>query len=248
MYLGRSLRRLIDDKYLELEKLKGLPLQRSRHFQKRIALAAEKHSHMMEVDPFSKKPKKRKSGRIKRKKTKEIVAASIFLKDSLHIGFSEHAIKKTNYLIVPEFYNNHGTAYYRNVNARNLTNDPILPPRWEKVPDMMSGLVQKLNNFHSREDFHPVEVAAYAHLAIAYIHPFFDGNGRTARLVQDSFLDTYDIPVPIIRSNEKSDYQAILKRGMRSYRGEDDGFGIENFVDFIAIKVYESLRHVLSKK
>jgi Fic family protein len=168
------------------------------------------------------------------------------LSDGLIDSFSEDIIKKTNCLIVPEFYSGEDTASYRTHDVRNLTSDPILPPRWEKVPEMMKELVLNLNAWDGREDYHPVEVAGLAHLILAYIHPFMDGNGRTARMLQNVYLDLHEFPVPIIRPEEKPVYQAILKMGMRSWRGEEE-YGLPNFLNYIAIKVNESLDELLKK-
>lgn len=54
-----------------------------------------------------------------------------------------------------------------------------LPPTATAVPDLMRAFVGRLNTFG---DPAPV-VAAWAHAALAAIHPFADGNGRTARIL-----------------------------------------------------------------
>lgn len=246
MHMQQSLRRLIDHHFQELDNLSGTSLRKGKQLRKRLVAEAESHSHQMEV-PYSSKRSKKRSGRLKRQKTREINTAMLFLQKSLHIGISESAIKQTNFLVVPEIYAGLKTASYRTQDVRNLSSDPVLPPRWQKVSSLMTGAVAELNEYHRREDYHPVEVAGLAHLILAYIHPFMDGNGRTARLVQDAYLDLFEFPVPIIRKEEKTNYQTILKRAMRDWReGTNDGIG--HFLDYIATKVYESLHHVLGKK
>ncbi|MEN6343125.1 MAG: Fic family protein [Methanospirillum sp.] len=53
------------------------------------------------------------------------------------------------------------------------------PPDFEKVP----GMIEDLCDFANRDDefIHPIIKAIILHFLIGYIHPFNDGNGRTAR-------------------------------------------------------------------
>lgn len=53
-------------------------------------------------------------------------------------------------------------------------------PRAKNVPNLMANLVGWLKK-SEKENINPIIVAAIAHLEFAAIHPFNDGNGRTAR-------------------------------------------------------------------
>ena len=53
------------------------------------------------------------------------------------------------------------------------------PPDQEDVPGLMRALALWLRQ--DAEDLHPVARAAMAHIQMIAIHPFWDGNGRTAR-------------------------------------------------------------------
>jgi Fic family protein len=53
-------------------------------------------------------------------------------------------------------------------------------PAATKVPKLMEDLIHWLNNSEEK-DIHPIIVAGIVHQEIAAIHPFNDGNGRTAR-------------------------------------------------------------------
>lgn len=55
------------------------------------------------------------------------------------------------------------------------------PPSPEKVPHLMKKFLDWLNN--ESHQYHPVLSSAIAHLEIATIHPFRDGNGRVARVL-----------------------------------------------------------------
>ncbi|MBL8880843.1 MAG: Fic family protein, partial [Phycisphaerales bacterium] len=55
-----------------------------------------------------------------------------------------------------------------------------------------------------------VVLAAWAHWAIARIHPFMDGNGRIARLWQDMILFQRGLTCAVIRLEDRHDYYAAL--------------------------------------
>ncbi len=59
------------------------------------------------------------------------------------------------------------------------------PPNWQTLLDRLSNLCEFANTDHSQgTDFiHPIIKAIILHFMIAYIHPFGDGNGRTARAI-----------------------------------------------------------------
>jgi len=59
------------------------------------------------------------------------------------------------------------------------------PPQW--VPELMAGLAADIQRWMVEEP--PPIAAALAHFALISIHPFDDGNGRTARLVADLILE-----------------------------------------------------------
>jgi len=57
-----------------------------------------------------------------------------------------------------------------------------IPPPPEKMPSMMNILYEYANENDDNKKFtHPVVKAVLLHFYLSYIHPFNDGNGRTAR-------------------------------------------------------------------
>ena len=54
------------------------------------------------------------------------------------------------------------------------------PPPVYEISQMMLALIDWLNN---EEEVHPVLVSGIAQFQLVHIHPFLDGNGRTARLL-----------------------------------------------------------------
>lgn len=64
-------------------------------------------------------------------------------------------------------------------------NADYIPPEYSDIPDLLDELVEYVNT----TDDHPLIVAAIVHYQIVTIHPFEDGNGRTARLMSGYILD-----------------------------------------------------------
>ena len=60
-----------------------------------------------------------------------------------------------------------------------------IPPEYSEIPELIDELVEYVN---TTED-HPLIVAAVVHYQLVTIHPFEDGNGRTARLLSSYILD-----------------------------------------------------------
>lgn len=60
-----------------------------------------------------------------------------------------------------------------------------IPPEYIDIPELLDELVDYVNT----TDDHPLIVAAVVHYQLVTIHPFEDGNGRTARLLSGYILD-----------------------------------------------------------
>lgn len=58
---------------------------------------------------------------------------------------------------------------------------------------------------------HPIEFAALAHYRLVYIHPFTDGNGRTARLLMNLILMRAGFPPVTIKVDDRHEYYACLQ-------------------------------------
>lgn len=60
-----------------------------------------------------------------------------------------------------------------------------IPPYYEEIPSLMNELLDYMNN----SDDYVLIKAALFHYYLVTIHPFENGNGRTARLLSDYYLD-----------------------------------------------------------
>lgn len=63
-----------------------------------------------------------------------------------------------------------------------------MPPEAKDVPELMRELVAWINNEVDTGEFPVPLIAAIAHYQFATIHPYYDGNGRTARLLTNLIL------------------------------------------------------------
>lgn len=91
---------------------------------------------------------------------------------------------------------------YRNIAVR-IAGSQVIMPNPRKVPELMQQFIHLL---HAKSKLHPVEIAAMAHYKLVSIHPFVDGNGRTARLLMNLILRIYDYPATIIRKQDRLAY------------------------------------------
>ena len=64
-------------------------------------------------------------------------------------------------------------------------NPDYIPPEYCDIPELLDELVEYVNT----TDDHPLIVAAVVHYQLVTIHPFEDGNGRTARLLSGYIMD-----------------------------------------------------------
>lgn len=83
------------------------------------------------------------------------------------------------------------------------------PPDVLQVPGEMRRLMGWFTK--ERKHLHPVELAAFLHHKLVYIHPFFDGNGRTARLVMNIVLMRAGYPLVVILKNDRKKYYRVLE-------------------------------------
>lgn len=63
-----------------------------------------------------------------------------------------------------------------------------MPPEAKDVPDLMNELITWVNRQMDMAELPAPMVAAIAHYQFATIHPYYDGNGRTARLLTNLIL------------------------------------------------------------
>ena len=86
----------------------------------------------------------------------------------------------------------------------------FVPPNARKVSQLLDDLV----NFVVTNPLglNSIELAAFFHHKFVYIHPFFDGNGRTIRLAMNLILMKQGFPPAIILKNDRKKYYDALNQ------------------------------------
>lgn len=97
-------------------------------------------------------------------------------------------------------------------------NTVYMPPQnHQDIQNLMDNLEQYIND-NDLDDFDPLVKMAIIHYQFESIHPFYDGNGRTGRIINILYLILYkllDVPVLYLSSyiiENKEAYYALLNR------------------------------------
>ncbi len=135
------------------------------------------------------------------------------------ISITENKIKEihTGIMSEPDSEKQNQIGHWKKIpnylyNYRNERIDFTAP---ENVAKEMNTLINWLNNEltsfeKGKSKLSIVEIAAELHLRYVTIHPFYDGNGRTARILMNLVLIRYGYPPIIVKVNEKTQYGQYL--------------------------------------
>lgn len=97
----------------------------------------------------------------------------------------------------------------RNAGVR-IVGANFTPPNALQVSDLLTELIAFVNA--NEMQLSPIVLASVFHHRFVWIHPFFDGNGRTIRLVMNLLLMRYGYPPAIILKNDRRKYYDALNR------------------------------------
>jgi len=139
-----------------------------------------------------------------------------------NVKLSEYDIRSVHHLILKEI-DSTNAGKYRNENVL-ISGAKHVPPVYMNVPYNMQNLI---GQYQSWKDFHPVVRACYLHGEFVKIHPFIDGNGRTARLLLNFELIQNGYPPVVIKTENRADYYDAL----------DKAHTTNDYTDFIKIIV-----------
>jgi Fic family protein len=129
---------------------------------------------------------------------------------------TERNIREIHSLILKEIDQKYA-GKYRDILVR-ITGSAHTPPEPIKISGFMRSFAKKQL---AKNTGHPVIQAALAHFELVSIHPFVDGNGRTARLLMNLILikNGY-VPAVILKNDRKKYYDALE----RANAGKTDDF------------------------
>ncbi len=98
---------------------------------------------------------------------------------------------------------------YRDGQVR-ITGANFVPPNSLKVSDLMEELFNWVNN--NPENLDIIALVARFHHRFVWIHPFFDGNGRTSRLAMNLILMQQGFPPAVILKHDRKKYYEALNQ------------------------------------
>jgi Fic family protein len=121
-------------------------------------------------------------------------------------------------------------GHYRTSNVM-ITGAIHIPPSAIKIRKLMNEFFEWY--YKNKKKLSIAELAAWVHYKIVHIHPFIDGNGRTARLLMNLILIQNGYPPAVILNVDRQKYYRVLKDADREkYNG---------FFDFIGRSIERSL-------
>ena len=91
-----------------------------------------------------------------------------------------------------------------------IAGSTVVMPNPMKLPVLMENFMTWL---HGKNSGHPATIAADAHFKFVSIHPFTDGNGRTARLLMNLLLMQEGYSPALIRKEDRLAYINAIEKG-----------------------------------
>ncbi len=219
MYLDQGLQNRIEKKKEALNTLRPLPVTAVKKLREQFELEMTYNSNAIEGNSLTLKETFlviSEGITIKGKPLKDHLEAKnhtealSFVFDLIDKGkqhtFSEHLVRTLHKLVVLDT-EKEWAGKYRTSNVL-ITGTDHKPPEAIQVPALMGNLIDWLRKENTK--LHPVELSALLHHRMVHIHPFFDGNGRTARLSMNVFLLQNGYPLVIILKNDRKKYYRVL--------------------------------------
>lgn len=122
---------------------------------------------------------------------------------------TEWSIRNLHRLVLKSI-DDENAGVYRRVNVL-ISGAGHRPPEHFLVKEQMEQMMLRYND--QWKNLHPVERAAMLHAELVKIHPFVDGNGRTARLLMNYELMRSGYPAVVIKKEMRLQYYDALDYG-----------------------------------
>lgn len=125
------------------------------------------------------------------------------------------------------------------------------PPCFTEIPSSIEWLVNFVNNENERVFIHPIIKAIIIHFFISYLHPFVDGNGRTARamfhwyMLKEGYWLTEYLSISRVIFKSKASYE----KSFLYVEADDNDMGYFITYHLKALqKAFEELKKYISRK
>lgn len=165
---------------------------------------------------------------------------------------SENFIRELHSLLLQDSYkeskNEKGNIVPRKISAgkykttpnhvQTVTGEIFYFATPEETPAKMTELLNWYKEKALEKEVNPILLAAEFHYKFIRIHPFDDGNGRTARILMNFILMKFGFPPVIIKTEDKANYFAALQFA--------DAGNIEAFITYIAQNLNRSLEIMIA--
>ena len=143
---------------------------------------------------------------------------------------------------------------YRTSSARvyGITGELSVLTNPAKIDREMDKLIARINS----EDHHPVYKAVELGLYFKLIHPFTDGNGRTARLLQNLFLYKNGLPPIVNQYTQRVTYMRHVEDAQKGFKARDisdekmfelKSFGEVRYMEYMLDRIKHSSEKLAAK-
>jgi len=241
-YLSSIIRTRLEEKFSKLNKLRPLPKSAVQKLREKFQIEMTYNSNAIEGNSLTLKETFlviNEGITVKGKPLKDHLEAKdhhaaleylydLIDKDKKHT-VSEMLIKNLHQIIVQET-DKEWAGRYRNANVI-IGGSNHTPPDALQVPNKMRDLIMWLNS--QKNKLNVIELTALLHHKLVHIHPFFDGNGRTARLTMNLFLMQAGYPLVVIMKTDRKKYYDVLDKA--------DSGKYEPLIKFVAQSIERSL-------
>jgi len=245
-YLSQNIIERLDEKLRRLEQLRPLPQAAVAKLKEQFAIEMTYNSNAIEGNKLTLKETFlviSEGLTIKGKSLKDHLEAKDhyealnylyeFIERGSRQSISEVFIRNLNQLVLRET-DKEWAGRYRTSNVI-ITGSDHTPPDASAVPAQIREVISWFKKTQKKSQV--IELAAILHHKLVYTHPFFDGNGRTARLAMNLVLLQVGYPLVVILRNDRKKYYETLAQADKNHYAA--------FVNFIAQAVERSLNMYL---
>ena len=125
------------------------------------------------------------------------------------------------------------------------------PPTFEDIPEFVADLCDFFNNDNPRTFIHPIIKGIIIHFMLAYMHPFVDGNGRTARalfywyMLKENYKLTEYMSISRVIAKSKTSYE----KSFCYTENDDNDMGYFVAYNLKALEIsFQQLRDYIQRK